>query len=554
MTTDGVAGRQAARGANDAVSLHAYLKTMDQAVRRLPSEWVRCELHSMKIGDKYTRMEFIELDAKGKQVARTNGGCFPSTWDRIELAFRDAGLTLQEGSQVLVRMQAEINPAYGLSISVLDIDVTFALGDLNARVQAIRKQIQDAGHWDRNRRLPKPTDFLRVAVISPSGAAGLGDFRSTADRLTDLNLVRFDYHEAPFQTRDAPGRIVELLRGIYREHMLEDGRSCAVAIIRGGGASADLAWLIDHKLTEAVCRMNMPVITGIGHERDKNLLDEVACISCDTPSKVAEHISRTVTQAALSGDRAYGMILSQVIQEVDRAEAGLTRSMHVVERGAQESVRIAGDVVGATETALRPDARSLLDEASDIVADASAEALDGARSTREEASEEVADLRRSMQLSVGETLRDAEIGRSRALNEAMTRIEGAPDAAADDIAMFEADIMRGVARMMEQAEDGIADIIQRTGTGATDTLDAASSTIGLILERSSALDPKSVLAAGYVVLRGRGGRPLVGREAVISAKVVRAQLRDGELDLSVDASAERAEDDIPHDERKDEER
>jgi exodeoxyribonuclease VII large subunit len=529
------------RRSNASVSLHAYLKGMDQAIRRLPAEWVRCELHSIKVGDKFTRMEFIELDAKGKQVARTGGGCFPSTWRSIEQAFQDAGLSLQEGSQVLVRMQAEINPAYGLNISVLDVDVTFALGDLNTRIQAIRRRMREAGHWDLNRRLPRPADFLRVAVISPSGAAGLGDFRSTADRLMDLGLVHFDYHEAPFQTRDAPARIVEILRGIYRRHAVDDERVCAVAIIRGGGASADLAWLIDEKLTEAVCRMNMPVITGIGHERDRNLLDEVAFIACDTPSKVAEHISRTVTQAALSGERAYGAILAQAMHDADRASAALTAAMHQVERDAREDLRVAGDLVAANETALRPGARALLDAATTNIVAAGARVLGGARRTREDANESVSAMRHQVQTSAGETLQVAELGRSRAHHEALTRMEGLPRTALDDTTRLMDEITLGAVRLADQVGSIVEETAQRVKDGAVDTLDAASSAIALISERSSALDPVSVLAAGYAILRDRDGMPLVGRDAVRSAGSVRAQMRDGDVGLAVDDDAASAD-------------
>lgn len=495
---------------NAAISLKSYLQDIDAAVRELPSEWVRCELHTLKVGDKFTKMEFIELDAQGKQVAKANGGCFPNVWKRIDAAFQAAGLPLEEGSQVLVRLQAAINPAYGFNVSVLEIDVTFALGDLNARLQAIRKQLKDAGHWYRNRDMTPPTDFTRVAVISPSGAAGLGDFRSTADRMTLLGLVQFDYYEAPFQTRDAPARIVEILRGIYRECMDPETRYCAVAIIRGGGASADLAWLIDYKLTEAVCRMNVPVMTGIGHERDRNLLDEVSCIPCDTPSKVAEYITSAVTRSAMAGQRAYEIILSQGGRTLDAAQSGFSEARHAIDRDAKETVRLADNAVRVAATGLEPGARSLLDETQQMVSYALEDVRTRARERREDAIADLRETTRRIEHATETSLRELELGRGRALSEVSARIETIP----------------------QMAEDDIRRLTDQIGVHAAQTLDDCTAAIAMIRERTDALHPRTVLAAGYAILRDEAGSPLVGVEAVRTASAIQAETRDGTIALA----------------------
>lgn len=495
---------------NAAISLKSYLQDIDAAVRELPSEWVRCELHTLKVADKFTKMEFIELDAQGKQVAKANGGCFPNVWKRIDAAFQAAGLRLEEGSQVLVKLQAGINPAYGFNVSVLEIDVTFALGDLNARLQAIRKQLKDAGHWYRNRDLAPPTDFTRVAVISPSGAAGLGDFRSTADRMTILGLVQFDYFEAPFQTRDAPARIVEILRGIYRDCMDPETRYCAVAIIRGGGASADLAWLIDYKLTEAVCRMNVPVMTGIGHERDRNLLDEVSCIPCDTPSKVAEYVTSAVTRSAMAGQRAYEIILSQSERTLESAQAGFSEARHAIDRDAKETVRLADNAVRLAATGLEPGARALLDETQQRLVNALEDVRDSARRTREDAIYEVRDVTRRIEHGAETSLRELELGRGRAISEVSTRIETIPQTAQDEVQRLLAEVTRHAAQ----------------------TLDDCAASVSMIRERADALHPRTVLAAGYSILRSDAGVPLVGIDAVRAAGTLHAETRDGSIALT----------------------
>jgi len=192
---------------NSSVGLKAYLDDMAAVVKRVPAAWVRCELYALKVSERFTRMEFIEVDRDGKQIAKVQGGGWSAVWQRIDGEFRAAGLTLEAGSQVLVKLQSSLHPTFGFQIVVTDIDLTFALGDLNARMQSIRKHLQDAGIWNRNKSLPQPIDFVRVSVIAPAGAAGLGDFRSTADRLASAGLAEFVYHEVPFQTRDAPVRM-----------------------------------------------------------------------------------------------------------------------------------------------------------------------------------------------------------------------------------------------------------------------------------------------------------------------------------------------------------
>jgi exodeoxyribonuclease VII large subunit len=194
-----------------------------------------------------------------------NGGCWPGVYRRVTEAFAAVGLHLEPGAKVLVKITSRLDANYGYSVEIEDIDPSYSLGDLEVRAEAIRKRLTAAGIWERNRALRRPGDFLRVAVISPSGAAGLGDFRSTVDRLARAALVEFTFVEAPFQTADAAARIVAEMRTLYRAH--QTSPFCALAIIRGGGAAGDLAYLVDEKLTEAVCKMPMPACLPPPHSR-----------------------------------------------------------------------------------------------------------------------------------------------------------------------------------------------------------------------------------------------------------------------------------------------
>jgi exodeoxyribonuclease VII large subunit len=527
----------AAGAANTPVGLKAYLAGIADVVKRVPAAWVRCELHALKIQDRFVRMEFIEVDGDGKQVAKVQGGCWPAVWQRIDADFRAAGLPLEAGSQVLVKLDANLSATFGFQVTVSDIDLTFALGDLNARMQSIRKNLQDAGIWGQNRSLPRPTDFVRVSVIAPAGAAGLGDFRSTADGLARAGLAEFVYHEVPFQTRDAPARIVEKLRAIYRDCGTDDGRHCAVAIIRGGGASADLAWLVDQKLAEAVCLMNVPVMTGIGHERDRNLLDEIACIPCDTPSKVAEYINSTITRTAMEGHRALETIAAQGAQILSRHESAILATRNAVETDARETLRLAAATVRTVATDLEPGARALLDNTQTAVATASEETRFAARQRREAATHAIQDLRRNIVTAVEAALRPLELGVAGARKEIVTRVDALPQTVSDDIIRLRATIAGEATRIVDSASDEVGALREQFNEDARRTLQDCSSAIAMIQERADSVHPRTVLAAGYAILRDRGGSPLTSSEAVRAAALVTAEMRDGTTRLRHDQPA-----------------
>jgi exodeoxyribonuclease VII large subunit len=560
---------------NASVGLKTYLDDMAAIVKRVPASWVRCELHALKVSERFTRMEFIEVDSDGKQIAKVQGGCWSAVWQRIDGEFKAAGLVLEAGSQVLVKLQSSLHSTFGFQIVVSDVDLTFALGDLNARMQSIRKHLQDTGVWNWNRSLPHPADFVRVSVIAPAGAAGLGDFRSTADRLAGAGLAEFVYHEVPFQTRDAPARIVDVLRSIYRSCNTDATRHCAVAIIRGGGASADLAWLVDQKLAEAVCRMNVPVMTGIGHERDRNLLDEIACIPCDTPSKVVEHIRSTITGAALDGQRAQAAIQTHAAQIANRHEAAVALARTAIDRDARETLRLAEATVRVTATGLQPGARTLLDDTRAAVTSARTAidrhardtvrlaetsvrrtatvlepgarallddtqtavvmAMESARAAsrqrRELADQAVRDLRRSVTSWVETAIRPLELGTGKALSEISARLEAIPQSASDKVGSVHRDIAEAAERSAGLVGEMVASLRQQAVRDANRSLDDCQSTIAIVRERADSLHPRTVLAAGYAILRDRTGLPLTGVAAVKRTGLITAEMRDGGIDL-----------------------
>lgn len=138
-----------------------------------------------------------------------------------------------------------------------------------------------------NKSLPAPFDIKHVLVIAPENAAGLGDFRSEADRLAHTGACHFDYHHATFQGNHAADEICQAVDFAVNNFYQQHGRHAdLLVVIRGGGAVGDLAYLNDFNLAALLAKQPLPVWVGIGHERDNTLLDEVAHTSFDTPSKV----------------------------------------------------------------------------------------------------------------------------------------------------------------------------------------------------------------------------------------------------------------------------
>jgi exodeoxyribonuclease VII large subunit len=153
-------------------------------------------------------------------------------------------------------------------------------------------------------------------VISPDGAAGLGDFKRDADILHQSELCTFDYFSAKFQGANAAVEIRNCLLSLQQNSHYYD----AICIIRGGGSVTDLYWLNDLELARTVCHSTLPLFTGIGHERDNTILDEVANTRFDTPSKVIAHIRDVIcanTHAALAN---YQHILHYAQHQITWAE------------------------------------------------------------------------------------------------------------------------------------------------------------------------------------------------------------------------------------------
>lgn len=277
------------KGADHSLTLFEFNSRIGRALSAAPElieEWVTAETSDVRVSGGHCYMELIDKDpSTGSVRARARATVWASRYARLSAVFRAAtGSQLASGIKVMVRVSATFHPVYGLSLNITDIDPSYTLGDLLRRRREILSRLEGEGVIDRNRSLVWPEVASRIAVISAAGAAGYGDFINQL--YTNRYRLRFttSLFEAVMQGERTVPSVMQALAEIYADH---DAYDCVV-IIRGGGATGDLASFDDYDLARLVAMFPLPVIVGIGHERDVTVLDYVANMRVKTPTAAAE--------------------------------------------------------------------------------------------------------------------------------------------------------------------------------------------------------------------------------------------------------------------------
>ena len=283
------------------LSLSQYLATVQEVIRITFDEpvWVKAEIRNLSIkGGHY----YLELAEKEEDTDKVIASCKATIWKsaaaKMVLKFeRESGIELSRDLNVLIKVRATFSPQYGFSVNVKDIDSSYTLGDIARRYQQILERLTKEGLANKNKLLPTPFDIQNVLVIAPENAAGLGDFKKDADALDKAGVCRFVYHTATFQGNTAAVSIINSLGDGLRQ-WAKDFKTAPdlIVIIRGGGAVNDLAYLNDYDLAALLCKRSVPIWVGIGHEKDRTILDEVAHRSFDTPSKVIGGIRNLIVE------------------------------------------------------------------------------------------------------------------------------------------------------------------------------------------------------------------------------------------------------------------
>lgn len=302
-------------------SLTEYLLRIKAAVERpfQSAEWVRVEISELRENNGNIYLNLIEHAPGGRLAARISGMIWSSERNIVEHFCEATGTSLAAGLKLLICVRPKLDPRYGLSLIISGIDPAYTLGDMAEKIRRITKALRDAGLYDRQKALPPPHELTHVIVVSPRSAAGLGDFRREADLLEAHGLCRFTYLDAVFQGDNASASVSKALE-VAADLAQGADPADAIALIRGGGAVSDLHWLNDEAIARTICKCPLPVLTGIGHERDNTVLDDVAFTRFDTPSKVSGFLFRRITEFAQRGASDMEAIIAAANRRVDQAE------------------------------------------------------------------------------------------------------------------------------------------------------------------------------------------------------------------------------------------
>lgn len=282
-------------------SLSEYLGTVQEVIRVAFDEpvWVKAEIRNLTIKGGHYYLELAEKDAETDKVIAS---CKATIWkfsaSKIVLKFeRETGIEISSDLNVLIKIRARFDPQYGFSVNIEEIDSSFTLGEIAKRYQQIIERLTQEGLIHKNKLLPTPFDIQNVLVIAPQNAAGLGDFKKDADALERNGVCHFVYHTATFQGNTAATSLIESLgSGLRQWASTFNFPPDLIVIIRGGGSVNDLAYLNDYELAALLCKRSVPIWVGIGHEKDRTILDEIAHRSFDTPSKVIAGIRNHIVE------------------------------------------------------------------------------------------------------------------------------------------------------------------------------------------------------------------------------------------------------------------
>ena len=270
---------------------HITLLELNRLVREvieseMPHEyWVEAELSECRESRGHCYMELIEKDEhSATPIAKASAKCWAQKWMLVRPYFeRTTGQRLAAGMKVLLKVYPQFHEAFGFSWIVTDIDPTYTMGDMARKRQEIIRQLKEEGVFELQKELELPVFSQRIAVISSETAAGYGDF---CNQLSD-NPYGFQFRTwlfpAIMQGEGTGQSIIAALEKIYTIINLFD----CVVIIRGGGATSDMSGFDTLELAENVANFPIPIITGIGHERDESILDMVSHMRVKTPTAAA---------------------------------------------------------------------------------------------------------------------------------------------------------------------------------------------------------------------------------------------------------------------------
>ncbi len=319
---------------------HLSLVELNQLIKQAlsaqlqPAYWVVAEIGELRVAQNGHC--YLDLVEKGdnRLLAKMRATIWSYTFRNLQGWFESVtGEALRPGLKILAQVEVKFHELYGLSFNVKDIDAQYTLGERARRRREVIQQLIDEGVYEMNKALPLPVVPQRVAVISSPTAAGLGDFMDQLRHNRGGYRFEVQLFKASMQGDAAEASIVAALLEVY--DCLERQGPCfdVVVVIRGGGAQVDLDCFDTYGLATHIAQFPLPVITGIGHERDETVADLVAHTKMKTPTAVAEFL--------IDGLTAYDERMEGYRQRLERQTTHRLREQTHRLDGLQTTLRYA---------------------------------------------------------------------------------------------------------------------------------------------------------------------------------------------------------------------
>lgn len=303
--------------------------------RDLQYQWVVAETSDVRVVRGHCYMELVEKDDRGTMLAKVGAVIWASNFNQLNAKFAaTTGSVLKTGMKVLVQATANYHTQYGFKVVINDIDPNYTMGDMERQRQEIIDRLTREGVIDMNKQLPWESVPQRIAIISAAGAAGYGDFMNQlANNPYGLQFYTCLF-PASMQGNQTVPTVLAALDRISRHIELFD----CVVIIRGGGATSELNSFDNYDLALNVANFPIPVIVGIGHERDVTVLDYVAAMRVKTPTAAAEWLIQRGTNALAHLDDLQDVVVNTVRDIVGHAREQLAHYTSMIPATARRII------------------------------------------------------------------------------------------------------------------------------------------------------------------------------------------------------------------------
>ncbi len=271
----------------DFISLSDLNLKIKEKIENNFSENIRivAEISELRESRGHAYLELSEKSENDSVLAKARATIWSRTYGMLKTYFESStGHRLEAGLKVLIVVQIVFHEVYGFSLNIIDIDPTYTVGEIERKRLLIIKRLEEEGVTDMNKELDFPLVPQRIAVISSETAAGFGDFKNQLHNCPFRFKIKL--FKTAMQGEETENSVVNALERIFDEEEHFD----LVVIIRGGGSKSDLAWFDSYKIAVNIAQFPIPVLTGIGHERDQSISDLVAHTALNTPTAVAEYL------------------------------------------------------------------------------------------------------------------------------------------------------------------------------------------------------------------------------------------------------------------------